>query len=546
MTCPSKMLLAVCLIIQTTQPIHGAPTENLQPLFDRHKLPPGAEVSFSLNYLSTRQRFLERFFFDGAVAERRRDGDRMVKFADQTMDMGRALLAFASEARVLASKGYSTSGSDAVIRDILREFQRTESGPWEDLIYGRSVSGFFIRDSVERNNRHGVPDDWQIISDLDTTLYTDVHRGHPAMSNDQTIHLIVGWWAVTHWTSDPDNIAMARHLTNTVMQYLEDQRYYITLPDGNDVQGHRGPDMRLSAVEVTKLADEITDGDYFANGNVTFEIETNLGSVPLSLNLTDLEDALPAVTDIAEDILGDSSIVIGLPGYRKEITYKPYSKNLIFMTMAFEPDFNTAAFIKSAWESGHFPGLLLRSILFGVSPGTCLSADEMAEVTGAWQDYPAAGPSNQPLMDRWYSGDAWSTPPRGEGDGQTSFNGLDFLVFEPLLLLSGVLNTQDVERGHRENIIRFYAHVLQSEAGEDDVNAALARQALIGVDQMEKELLEQRISGIYHDVYNKDYRVIPGQIEDGLRWAGDFTGFRQYLVNQRAALLVVIISTLQQ
>jgi len=243
------------------------------------RLPSEAEAVFSKDYLRIRQRYLDFFFFNGLTSSELdvtlTDGkvvltvDKVTKatFADQTLSMGQAMLTFAGEANLLKNKGISPAASEAAIKMLLDTFERLDAA--DQKLYGASKAGFFVRDDIHEGDKMGVP--WPIKSDMNDSL----PNGDPqdAMSLDQTTSLFVGWWAISRWSTDPDNANLAREQIDRVMSFLMDSKFVIRLPNGGGIKSSRGPDFRYAAGFLCRIAELTTGNLYFADAKIDVSIK---------------------------------------------------------------------------------------------------------------------------------------------------------------------------------------------------------------------------------------------------------------------------------
>lgn len=251
-------------------------------------LPSGAEGLFDEAYDSVRAEFLERFFYNGFIAERIYDtNDGLeIKFGDQSKHMGDAILLFAQEAAILQDAGYSPNGSENVLRIILHAFDQLETIA-ERALYNKSDRGFFVRDFVgyDAGNlqsnvgvtsdelRQGIPQsvfgnriksDFQTSADhIGEAAYTDA-----VLSVDQAAHLMSGWWAITKYSTASDNIDAAKEFTRRVMDYWISVNYQLPDIDGVPVKSARGQDARHTSGFLSHMADQVTgDGYFWRNSN---------------------------------------------------------------------------------------------------------------------------------------------------------------------------------------------------------------------------------------------------------------------------------------
>ncbi len=247
-------------------------------------LPPQAAQLFSKQYLRIRDRYLNGFFYEGLSAtalnlNEQADPSQFdpahvesVDFADQTLHMGQALLAFAGESAVLDKAGLDSSASEAVITRILAAFQELDDADGLPEIYGSSKDGFFLRDLVHDGLRRGVPDGWKIKSDSQS-LIDGGPKHQPAMSIDQTASLFVGWWAVARYSNSASNRNIAQAQCDRVINFLRDSLFFIKLPNGDHIPTHRGPEFRYAAGFMCRMAEATTGKSYFDSSSIDITIK---------------------------------------------------------------------------------------------------------------------------------------------------------------------------------------------------------------------------------------------------------------------------------
>lgn len=178
----------------------------------------GLRSAFTLKYLALRDRLLEEFEHNGQIAASA-DGKRRT-FSDQTLYMGFALLTFAGEARILHESGHDTRPSEEVLRRLLHAFEAVDKDAERER-YHTSVPGSFLRDYVK---------DWpgfQVESDF---LASAGSVGEDDMSRDQVVSLMMGWWGVSHWSTDAGDRGLAKSRADRVLGFLCNERFMIDRP----------------------------------------------------------------------------------------------------------------------------------------------------------------------------------------------------------------------------------------------------------------------------------------------------------------------------
>lgn len=217
-----------------------------------------ARQVFSPKYDSLRRRFLHDFEHKGFIAASANGKGR--HFGDQTFHMGFALVTFAGEAQLLRRLGHDTKPSEAVVRRILNAIELLDKNA-EMERYHTAVRGFFLRDYVKADHWPGQ----EVTSDfIDCTSKND---GTADMSIDQLVGLMMGWWAVAHWSTDEGNRKLARGQVERALGYLRDERFWIDRP-GTHAEVSAGADARAAAGFLCHMAEQITGQDYYHGAKV--------------------------------------------------------------------------------------------------------------------------------------------------------------------------------------------------------------------------------------------------------------------------------------
>src|SRR5262249_32520136 len=140
---------------------------------------------------------------------------------------------------------------------LLRGFEALDNDA-ENTVYHTAVPGFFLRDFVQAWPGFNVDSDF---------LKIPAKLGQDDMSVDQVVSLMMGWWAVSHWSTDPQNKALARAQADRVLTYLCNQRFMIDRP-GTHTSVARGDDARGAAGFLCHMGEQISGNDYYNRAKI--------------------------------------------------------------------------------------------------------------------------------------------------------------------------------------------------------------------------------------------------------------------------------------
>lgn len=216
---------------------------------DKYQLP--AYSPFTQDYKNVRDRFIDNFYYSGSIA-RDIEGNN-ISFGDQTIFMGIALMTFALEAKILNDAGLDSAPSQRLISEIISEYNVLDSVAPSRASYS-NVPGFFMRDYIDGSRRHPALSEFNVDSDWAKGRDNE-------MSIDQAAYMGLGFWAVKHWSPVESNFQNRQkatlHLDN-IVDFLKDERWYITLPNSDDkvergeaAQGFGGFMLRMAGRGIT-------------------------------------------------------------------------------------------------------------------------------------------------------------------------------------------------------------------------------------------------------------------------------------------------------
>jgi hypothetical protein len=222
---------------------------------------PIQQMALSEKYIKLRQRFTEQFFYEGLVAEYL-ESDGKVKFADQTIYAGQALLTMATEAAILNATGVDASDAHRLIKNMLDAIDRLD-GVADPYFGARStLDGFFVRDDIigpsdpRLNGRFVACDsDWQ---------FPEKENASP--SGDQIFGMMFGLSSVVHYSGNTDLITHARRISSRLFDYARRNRFVLRLPNGDETR--RGSDMRWLSSLLHGLNKDTTNDDLFDQSEI--------------------------------------------------------------------------------------------------------------------------------------------------------------------------------------------------------------------------------------------------------------------------------------
>lgn len=220
------------------------------------------EMSLSSKYQQMRERFVSQFLFNGRVAEYvdASVAGGKVKFADQTIYLGQALLAFASEVAILNSIGGDTSDAKSILSELLACIVELDQAA-EPYCGSSAVApnGFVLRDDISG------PDDPRLnnrFAECDSDFQSPA-RENASPSGDQIFGLMYGLSAVVHLTGDAGLSNLASTISSRLFDYTQRNRFVLKLPNGDPTR--RGSDMRWLSSLLHGLNQDITSEDHFDN-----------------------------------------------------------------------------------------------------------------------------------------------------------------------------------------------------------------------------------------------------------------------------------------
>ena len=371
--------------------------------------PAQVKLGFSDKYEAIRRRFFDEFYFDGHVAQEIEGG--RIKFADQTIYMGQALIFLATEAYIKERIGVDVKPTLNTIQQILDEFDRLDLAA-EDLFgFPPALDGFIVRDNITgsqdprlKGRFTEVGSDWQKPEDA-------------APSGDQIFGTLYGLWFVARLVEDEAIIQHTRALSDRIFGYAKRCKFELKLPDGEPVE--RGADMRWLASLMHGLNKDITGIDRF------HESQFLLLGVPQTLaSVATFWDHAGARAEAA--LRGEFDLpMIG------KVSIPSFSAHIALMALAPTDIWTKEEFEAAAMSVNHHLAVLTNSLARGTRPSTFHYDDVQAILDRC----PDSGPrSDLPVETGWQKDNRWirSRNIARPDDGHKAYNGVDFLMFHNL------------------------------------------------------------------------------------------------------------------
>lgn len=347
-------------------------------------------------YQSIRQRFLDRFYFQGLVAEYIDETvpGRKVKFADQTIYMGQALMALATEMKLRRQSGASVDDTKARIGEVLTAIERLDEVADPRFGATSALDGFFVRDDIAGpgDPRLGgkfaqCESDWQ---------FPEKENASP--SGDQVFGLMFGLWAVGRFGGEAPLTEQARGISSRLYDYTRRNYFMLTLPNGDPTK--RGPDLRYLASLLHGLNQHITGQDLFSESKIKVEIPF-LGEQVLPLNgVASFWDAPWTAKQVA-DLTGRS---LKIPIINKELQLNSFAIHQLLMALAPSDVWSQDEFEAVGNKANHHLSVLIFCAAHGTKPKTF----EPQVVERILAACPVSGPrSNLAKETGWHEDSRW-------------------------------------------------------------------------------------------------------------------------------------------
>lgn len=377
---------------------------------------PLQQVQLTDRYRSIRQRFFSNFYFSGHVAESVDPSvpGGKVKFADQTIYLGFALMVMATEVGVLNALGTDSSDARNVIGQLLDTIDALDENAEAYCGAATELNGFFLRDNISG------PTDPRLqgrFTECESD-FQDAFKENATPSGDQIFGLMFGLFAVVHIANDSTLATKARVICKRLYDYARRSRFVLALPNGNATR--RGSDMRWLSSLMHGLQFGITEEDLFDESEISV-LGTN---APLTAIASFWDD--PVTARQVADLAGRE---FHLPFVESKIELNSFALHILLMAIAHGDVWSQSEIEAVAMKDQHHLAVLLYCLLH---PGKLPMSFDREEITAILNSCPESGPADSlPVTSGWYKDNRWIRSGNlgdASGGGTEMYNGLDWLL----------------------------------------------------------------------------------------------------------------------
>ena len=374
-------------------------------------------LGFSPTYQAIRQRFFADFFYAGHVADWVQGST--IKFGDQTIYMGQALIFLATETAIRRRLSQDLQPTISPMREILAAVDQLDLDA--ESLYGfpPALDGFVVRDNItgptdpRLNGRFSeVKSDWQAPENA-------------APSGDQIFGLLFGLWFVVRFSGDDDLSRRSQALSDRLFGYAQRCKFVLTLPNGKPTK--RGSDVRWLASLLHGLNKDITGIDHFDDCRI------KVGGLMVS-DLRPIAAFWDQVGDRAEQIMRTEVTIPLLGDNFGSETYKvkSFAEHILLMALAPSDVWSKSEFERAAVAVNHHLAVLFYSLAHNTKP----ELFDFADIQAILDECPAEGPSaDLPTETGWQRDNRWircsDIDQPGSGEPKRYF-GVDFLMLHNL------------------------------------------------------------------------------------------------------------------
>ena len=382
-------------------------------------------MDLSDKYKGLRQRFVDRFYFQGRVAasvDQSVVGGK-VTFGDQTLYMGQALMVFATEMAILNDAGKDTADARKLVKELLDGIEDLERKA--NVRFGSAAGtpdGLFVRDDITG------PADPRLGGHF-SQVQSDGQN--PALENDspsgdQIFGMMHGLYCVVRYTNDTLLAAQAKAISARLFEYARRSNFILQLPSGQPTR--RGSDMRWLASLLNGLNKAITGDDHFAASKIT------VAGAVLPLNGVAAFWDSSAATDVITNLAG-KKFKLPLVTDMDPVEINSFALHILLMAIAPTEVWSQETLEPLGLKCNHHLAVLYNRQTHGSIPG---SVSEQA-VLDILDLCPKEGPrASLAAMTGWREDNRWvrCTNIFDPGGGNEEYNGLDWMVlhnFEQLV-----------------------------------------------------------------------------------------------------------------
>jgi hypothetical protein len=379
--------------------------------------PPVVLQGFSQAYEAIHQRFFADFFYAGHVADWIEGSS--IKFGDQTIYMGQALIFLATELAIRRRLGHDPQPASAPMREILDAIDQLDLDAEKLYGFSPALDGFIVRDNITgpadprlQGRFSVVESDWQTPKNA-------------APSGDQIFGLMFGLWFVVRFSGDDDLTQRARELSDRMFRYAQRCKFVLTLPDGKPTM--RGSDMRWLASLLHGLNKDITGIDRFDDCRIELGGLMDSDLHPIAAFWDQVGSSAEQIlrTEVTIPLLGDN---FGSKTYK----VKSFAEHILLMALAPSDVCSEGEFERAAVAVDHQLAVLFYSLAHDTKPDLFTSADIQAILDKC----PDEGPRGDlPTETGWQQDNRWircsDIDEPGSGTPKRYF-GVDFLMLHNL------------------------------------------------------------------------------------------------------------------
>ena len=384
----------------------------------RMKAVPPTKPPMTAKYRLLRDRFFRDFYFAGVVADCHEavPNGTKVKFADQTINQGLALIFLASEMRLVREHGWEATDAPRRIREILDALDQLDEQAEPYFNAESKLDGCLLRDNIVGPNDPRL--NWRFVEVASDWQNPAAENNSP--SGDQLFGVLFGLWFVKHWSGDEKLSQRSQALAARLYDYAHRHHFELRLPSGAATR--RGSDMRWLSPLMHDLQESIT-------GVARFK-EARMKVLGQEVPLNGLKGLWSGVADGAPELI---KWKIPMWGLDKPLQVNPFAVHILLMAIAPTGMWSDEDFRGTAYRAHHDVAWLWRQLAQGRLPRR-EDGERLQEILDRCPDN---GPSSQlDAKTTWHTDNRSircldvEVPTNVTADRQ--YNGVDWLVMAAL------------------------------------------------------------------------------------------------------------------